>query len=448
MKARNRKQIKIVKKVYLIFHLLFLIFINPILAIQISQNFAEARLELLSLVIKKGDTEWDLILNHGCWCSKLNPILEWEKTGGAAVDKLDEICKSWFQSRHCNDQLVEGSCYSLKQQRNSDFMNFLTYQFDQKIGCANNLIRSCQSDSCLIDQFYLLKILKYVRNDRTFIDQVMNQKNIRWSSNLCKASKKLSVNLKTSIGRESQESPSETMMCTGIAPLHSICPKTDICKDQTKTTHFLGNCNRDPYINDQSMAIGTQGFQMIPFHTGFGSSIQLGTSKPNCSPYETIEFYKPAGLGVWRSFGFQHNEAWSGKRLEISFSFMWVGMEKRPAKTFNAGLRTPNRVESINIGRHESSHNHNDRPEILLKNTEINENQQKQNKIQKLNSSFQNNQVLHNDWFDQEGCHNSWCQATYKVNMPFGFIVPIYITFDSSVEEIRLQINGFRVTVI
>ena len=57
-------------------------------------------------------TDVDAIVNHGCWCGKLNLFHpHYSFLGGSEpVDELDELCKDWFQTRHCNDKLEGGSC--------------------------------------------------------------------------------------------------------------------------------------------------------------------------------------------------------------------------------------------------------------------------------------------------------------------------------------------------
>ena len=69
---------------------------------------------LNSIMSSVGYTQQDseTIVNHGCWCGKLNNNhLYPELLGGSQpVDELDEICRDWFMCRHCNDKLVGGSC--------------------------------------------------------------------------------------------------------------------------------------------------------------------------------------------------------------------------------------------------------------------------------------------------------------------------------------------------
>ena len=55
------------------------------------------------------------VASHGCWCAKLDPFHgNLTMLGGSTpLDELDEICENWFKTRHCNDDLVGGSCYNL-----------------------------------------------------------------------------------------------------------------------------------------------------------------------------------------------------------------------------------------------------------------------------------------------------------------------------------------------
>ena len=42
------------------------------------------------------------LLNHGCWCAKLNPSAEQFNLGGPKIYcEVDQLCKEWFQARRC-----------------------------------------------------------------------------------------------------------------------------------------------------------------------------------------------------------------------------------------------------------------------------------------------------------------------------------------------------------
>ena len=55
----------------------------------------------------------DSLLQHGCWCAKLNPGNSVRSGLGGPFfeDDLDSICKQWARARHCSkveDQVCEG----------------------------------------------------------------------------------------------------------------------------------------------------------------------------------------------------------------------------------------------------------------------------------------------------------------------------------------------------
>lgn len=42
------------------------------------------------------------LLSHGCWCSRLDSETT-KVTGGNPIDEVDDICRSWFKMRRCNE---------------------------------------------------------------------------------------------------------------------------------------------------------------------------------------------------------------------------------------------------------------------------------------------------------------------------------------------------------
>ena len=112
------------------------------------------------LEIYLNDTEYQSILQHGCWCAKFNPNSNLSVLGGSSVDSLDQICKEWIVARHCN-RLPGGSCenennFNVKR----GFYNIELSNLDLP-GCSDN-IGFCSQDSCEIDVFYALKIRDFV----------------------------------------------------------------------------------------------------------------------------------------------------------------------------------------------------------------------------------------------------------------------------------------------
>jgi len=100
----------------------------------------------------------DSILNHGCWCAKLNPRNEMPILGGPHyADSLDKICKDWFTARKCNDDLPGGSCYGESVDE--------YYKYDViRTKCVGGVkYTDCMKDSCKIDKFYAKEIAEYVQ---------------------------------------------------------------------------------------------------------------------------------------------------------------------------------------------------------------------------------------------------------------------------------------------
>ena len=51
------------------------------------------------------------LMDHGCWCAYIDPNNSAELLmGPTPIDALDEICRNWYLTRHCNDELIGGSC--------------------------------------------------------------------------------------------------------------------------------------------------------------------------------------------------------------------------------------------------------------------------------------------------------------------------------------------------
>ena len=107
------------------------------------------------------------LLDHGCWCAKLDPTSDMTMLGGATpIDELDDICRRWFRMRHCNDRLSGGSCH--QQPKNDHYeINLLedpltcnTHDLDTSVQ-----ITDCAYDSCLIDIKYAYEVKDWVESN-------------------------------------------------------------------------------------------------------------------------------------------------------------------------------------------------------------------------------------------------------------------------------------------
>merc|ERR1712048_60258 len=128
------------------------------------------------------------IVDHGCWCAKLDPMSESSMLGGSTpIDEMDEICRRWFVARHCNDDLDGGSCRAYKIADNY-LLNPAGYDaagYASACDAANQVAETdidangqfddpwqdaegnpynpstCVHDSCLIDAYYSDLIISY-----------------------------------------------------------------------------------------------------------------------------------------------------------------------------------------------------------------------------------------------------------------------------------------------
>ena len=65
----------------------------------VSYKLQNAAMELITNFEPNLSSE---ILNHGCWCSKLDPNADQMSLGGSTVyGEVDRLCKSWGQARKC-----------------------------------------------------------------------------------------------------------------------------------------------------------------------------------------------------------------------------------------------------------------------------------------------------------------------------------------------------------
>ena len=108
----------------------------------------------------------DLVLSHGCHCSKLdkfNPFGQF-LGGSTTVDVLDEICRDWLRARNCNDNLVGGSCEADREtQRTGAYTMFVDHSDYSNSKCGFTQA-DCDADTCDIDLKYLKAIRDYMDN--------------------------------------------------------------------------------------------------------------------------------------------------------------------------------------------------------------------------------------------------------------------------------------------
>ena len=163
--------------------------------------------------------QFNNLLDHGCWCAYLD--LNNDGTfiqGPDPVDALDEICRQWYLSRHCNDQLNGGSCYKNNNVElgTSEYKCSIDVDTFPKISqcyavgspTASDSIDQCEYDSCLTDQKFVSLIDNYISDNGGNINAI---KVDATNSYLCASSSAINSNHKVK-------------MCTGTAPDFLIQP--------------------------------------------------------------------------------------------------------------------------------------------------------------------------------------------------------------------------------
>ena len=124
-------------------------------------NLHPGAFELLENFVN--DTEFvTSLLEHGCWCAKLDPDNTEQELGGRlGVDNLDRICKKWANSRSCT-RLEGAACAGLFH------MDDYLYTVNTDYGVSNafcpgyeNDADSCLMETCQIDMMYVQQILAW-----------------------------------------------------------------------------------------------------------------------------------------------------------------------------------------------------------------------------------------------------------------------------------------------
>lgn len=123
--------------------------------VNIEYNVQNGALELFSYFFES-PVLGVMILNHGCWCSKLNPQADHSSLGGpTTVDHIDEICKQWQRARRCS-KLTGNSCENMNMIGNDYQINYDSGASDAVCPDSNE----CLSLACQIDLFYINLILE------------------------------------------------------------------------------------------------------------------------------------------------------------------------------------------------------------------------------------------------------------------------------------------------
>lgn len=143
--------------------------------IQISVDFDISGMTMLDQVL--GSTaDFTDILSHGCWCAKLDPNAEnntpYGLGGPEVLDPVDQICKNWFITRHCNDDLSGGSCKAVAGSENQFYVADKTDP--NNIVCPSNGQNACQTDSCVIDVHFASEIKNYLDANGAWSPKTVN----------------------------------------------------------------------------------------------------------------------------------------------------------------------------------------------------------------------------------------------------------------------------------
>ena len=124
---------------------------------KISRDFPQAGKEILELHFN--ETIVNSILNHGCWCHKLDENHNDYVGGKEYVDDLDYFCKQWFTKRRCL-KLNSGSCDA----------NIIPKDKEAKYRVNNNdceelNLNPCKRDACLVDQEMINNVNLFLEQD-------------------------------------------------------------------------------------------------------------------------------------------------------------------------------------------------------------------------------------------------------------------------------------------
>lgn len=112
------------------------------------------------------------VLQHGCWCARLNPQADQSILGGnrqidldgdgdADDGGLDLLCREWIISRQCN-KLRGGSCNAETGTVTGDPYT-IDFSHASNYTCIDT--NDCQLDSCEIDAYYAFEIYNFITDN-------------------------------------------------------------------------------------------------------------------------------------------------------------------------------------------------------------------------------------------------------------------------------------------
>lgn len=155
--------------------------------VQIYKSYEFSGMEALDALLDDATT-FNNVLDHGCWCAKLDPLSESAMLGGATpVDELDDICRRWAVARHCNDDNEGGSCCNFSDGRcrrdpaaqqyylwakgyqnagNSGVFNDIckTSMIDATDNDTEKFVTTCALHSCYIDFNHAAEIIDWIND--------------------------------------------------------------------------------------------------------------------------------------------------------------------------------------------------------------------------------------------------------------------------------------------
>jgi hypothetical protein len=124
----------------------------------------QAGLDILNYVFSANQAKVQQILQHGCWCAKLDPAQTSSELGGSAIDKLDGLCHMWFKSRKCSVEFGN-ECTDAQ-------IGWLGYKLESNVCTdapqdpnAPDATYTCQAATCNIDAYHAAAIYKYVTDN-------------------------------------------------------------------------------------------------------------------------------------------------------------------------------------------------------------------------------------------------------------------------------------------
>jgi len=183
----------------------------------------------------------DQILNHGCWCSRINALNAPEfytgpQLGGAnSQDDIDLLCKKWIDNRKCCS-LNGGSCFN---EITEAAYNIAYTSSVHDATCSHNT-NVCYIEACYIDTYYM-KLIKNIidAGEADFTSTATcSGHGAGYDENYCTGS----VDLDTGI-------PSfrivHTMAEAGLEPTpcdSSPCQNEGVCENNDANTDYTCTC--------------------------------------------------------------------------------------------------------------------------------------------------------------------------------------------------------------